>query len=495
MEVSKVHKCLQPPLPSPCGTYLALLTPTHLELRSTLTTALLRRIPAPPKPHSLSWSPKGLHILIASATEAHTYSLPDPSFTSTISNGTGSMGPLVHAHFGPDPSSLLLYSDFSSRVVAWSLPSGRSVEIRDPKFASSRGSGFAPDGTFALLGRHGATDVLSLHTPASYALLRAVPLQSVDAQGLTWSRDGRWLAVWEAPGVGFRVYVYTAGGELYRIFSGETGEEWVGLGVRSVEWAPGGAYFAVGGWDGRVTLLNTRTFSPTIVLAHTPQIHLPTVPVHSEIATAASRSYAPAPQPVTPPAPPAPKSGISILAFAPRGTYLATRSDAAPTVVWIWDLGRLAPAAVLLQHSPVRALAWHAARDVLLVTCAQDEPVVYTWMPGDGPGVLPVPLGRRQVDAKWVLGTGDGKLAIVVGDGVGGCVVWPEGREVVVDFPPVEGEEGESSDDSLYEILTGRQSPRRRAAGDGDDGRTEALLLEVEDDTGVVEDTFVGKAR
>ena len=89
----------------------------------------------------------------------------------------------------------------------------------------------------------------------------SVPSGMVDAQGLKWSPDGRWLAIWDAPSAGYRVCVYTADGHLYREYNGPAMGDAPGLGIRSVEWSPRGDFLAIGGFDRRVTFLSTRTVS------------------------------------------------------------------------------------------------------------------------------------------------------------------------------------------------------------------------------------------
>jgi WD40 repeat protein len=76
---------------------------------------------------------------------------------------------------------------------------------------------------------------------------------------LKWSADGRWIAIWDAPSIGYKVHIYTADGHLYRVYSSDSGDGLHGLGVKSLEWSPRGDYLAIGGHDRRVTLLGTRT--------------------------------------------------------------------------------------------------------------------------------------------------------------------------------------------------------------------------------------------
>lgn len=127
------------------------------------------------------------------------WDLLDKRWTATISNGSGGMGKIVNTDFGRTKEEVLVFSDFGSKVTIWSLKTARMVEIRDPKLGKS-GFGYrSKGGVFALLSRPGAQDTLTLHAPTSYQVLKTTTLQSVDAQGLKWSPDGRWIAVWDTP--------------------------------------------------------------------------------------------------------------------------------------------------------------------------------------------------------------------------------------------------------------------------------------------------------
>lgn len=102
---------------------------------------------------------------------------------------------------------------------------------------------------------------MGLYAPAAgYALIKTLELPTVDAQGMKWSRGGKWLAVWDTPSLGYKVHIYTAGGQLYRTYSGDYYDDgMVGLGLRTIEWSPNGEFCAIGGWDDSVTLLRTTT--------------------------------------------------------------------------------------------------------------------------------------------------------------------------------------------------------------------------------------------
>jgi hypothetical protein len=101
------------------------------------------------------------------------------------------------------------------------LTTSKSVDINSPKFYhpgnASKGFSYRP-GTknLALLTRSGGKDIISIHARESLEVMRSWHPETIDAQGIVWSPDGRWLAAWESASQGHRIFVYTADGHLYK---------------------------------------------------------------------------------------------------------------------------------------------------------------------------------------------------------------------------------------------------------------------------------------
>jgi WD40 repeat protein len=288
MESRPIITSTQHSVPSPDGYHIATLHSTHLSIRKSTTLDLVTSIPLPTKrsPYvCLRWSPtaslqQSSRVLLATTTAVHVYSLAVSNYHATISNGSGGLGPISHADFGADDTEVMVWTSMGANVCVWSLETGRMIaEWRDPKFFASgaviaRGCAWSGDagdgmssggrrrGILALMTRAGPQDTLTLYSPQEYAIIKSCTLPTVDAQGIKWSPDGRWLAVWDAAGMGYEVLVYTADGNLFRTYEGEQkDEEMPGLGVKNVAWESSGIYLAVSGWDGSVIFLNTRTVS------------------------------------------------------------------------------------------------------------------------------------------------------------------------------------------------------------------------------------------
>lgn len=116
------------------------------------------------------------------------------------------------------------------------------------------------------------------------------------------------------------------------------------------------------------------------------------------------------------------KVGCSSFAFDASSTLMATRLDDSPSTLWIWDINAGELRAVLMFHSPVE-FNWHPAiRELLLVTC-QDENhrgVAFVWDPLTN-GPKPISLQAHLPDGKiagkcqsaWVNGESESPLLLM----------------------------------------------------------------------------------
>ncbi|KAF2873980.1 hypothetical protein BDV95DRAFT_539138 [Massariosphaeria phaeospora] len=590
-EVSPQFKTTSLPIPSPSGTHVASLSGARLQIRCLASHDIIRSITLPSshdlRTSRIAWSPpaaahssgastpprrrptpRSHRILIADDENTRVYDLCDEKWNAVISNGSGGMGKNVHVEFGSMQDEVVVFSDFASKVTVWCLRTGRTVEIKDPKFSGreGRGWGYRPQqeewqegrgAVLALLCRTSGQDVLLLLAPRTYDVLTRVELPTTDAQGLKWSRDGRWIAVWDSAASGYRLCIYTADGHLYRTVTREppsptTDEEphdysVEGLGIKTVEWVPGNAWLALGGWDRRVRILSTRTFAPAVFLDHTAHIHVPSATVYTEHVDArGERTYAVTPQPMTPPKAAVEKNdaggikqGISIMAFNHDGTVCATRDDETPSTVWIWDLRRLRPTAILVQHAPVKGLQWHATdASFLLIQTTHDVPTVYLY---NAPSLsaasistststststatpappsilalasslpkpassLPTKYHTTFLPATLSAKKYHQKPAFLVAHSQAYIIVYPHGRNASIPHLDSEPEpepepepstadadqdpDGGGSDDSLYDILTGRTPVPRLHSSELDIGAGDSGLFE---DTGVMQDDDYG---
>ncbi|MCJ1408361.1 hypothetical protein MMC19_002436 [Ptychographa xylographoides] len=429
-----------------------------------------------------------LRILLADDDTIHVYDVDDTQWHVVIKGASSSTGRVANVEFGHTQDEVIVFSDFGLKATVWSLLTSRGVEVRDPKLPSG-GHCFRPNtGHLAILTRETAKDVVLMLKPGTRELEKSFTLGTVDAQGLEWSPDGRWLVTWEAASAGTAVFIYTADGHLYKTYHGGQDVDTPGLGVRTLEWDCHGRYLAVGDHNDRVTLLSATDFQSRAILHHNTTITSPHATIWQEqiSTTSHERSYAATLQPACPPHSQSttnttsknslthfPTTGISHLTFNRLGTLLASRSLSTPTTVWIWSLSAdaVAPCATLIHHCPVRSLQWNAQDpESLLIHTASDDQAIHIWNPNwDMPRIVYVPLPKPagRTEASWIYGSAspfDGEVLTIMLSNAQSYAL----RRVLVD-----GDDENGRDD---ERDTGREGEIGRMLGE-----TEPTLLGPED--------------
>lgn len=202
-------------------------------------------------------------ILCASPTQVSVWDLWDDKWSATIETGDASS--FVHVDFGASHDEVITVYEFNTQLAICSLTTGEQRIIKSPKCPNSRGYAFRPGtGHLAVLIKLDANDILTLHDPETYHVITSVHLPTADAQGLKWSPNGAWLAVWEAAAAGTKVSIYTADGQYFRSYSGSTHE--LSLGIKVLEWSPDSNLLALGLHDTTVELISSTTVCKALFL-------------------------------------------------------------------------------------------------------------------------------------------------------------------------------------------------------------------------------------
>lgn len=95
-----------------------------------------------------------------------------------------------------------------------------------------------------------------------------------------------------------------------------------------------------------------------------------------------------------------PRHGVGLLQWSAAGRYLATRSDAMPCAIWVWDATTFALHAVLVQQQPVRAAAWHPRHELLAVCSGVAK--LFLWSPtGCRTAPMPGEASFRVSSMEW----------------------------------------------------------------------------------------------
>jgi hypothetical protein len=175
----------------------------------------------------------------------------------------------LYVDFGGNENEILVFHNWNTKLTIYSLSSERSTVINSPKLANSLGYGYRPrTSQLAILLKPETTDILTVHESQSYGLVNRTILPTIDAQGLKWSPDGKWIAVWDIASAGTKVLIFTADGQLFRTYTNASGtEDENDTGVRQLEWSPVNGHngtseiLAVSKVNGNIELLRTRTVS------------------------------------------------------------------------------------------------------------------------------------------------------------------------------------------------------------------------------------------
>ncbi|KAJ5746932.1 uncharacterized protein N7511_008628 [Penicillium nucicola] len=321
--------------------------------------------------------------------------------------------------FGADENEVLVFHSWNTKLSIYSLETGRSLVIKSPKLANHLGFGYRPETKqLAILLKPETSDLLTVHQSRSYELLNRTVLSTIDAQGLKWSPDGKWIAVWDIASAGTKVLVFTADGQHFRTYSGPSGvDDTFDLGVKQIEWGPTNLQtgvcelLAVGKVNGNIDLLRARTFSSATTLSHIfpPDQQAPTIWRERYINADGDAEYAEATSSsalsMSPESAGSPR-GVLTMAFSPDGHLLATVDTMRQNVVWIWSLeGTPKLASALVHEQPVRQILWHPSTPQLLInTITNTLPAIRWWSPQDHPVIARVPVNRSEsgkYDVRW----------------------------------------------------------------------------------------------
>lgn len=432
-----------------------------------------------------------------------------------LSNGSGGLGRIASADF-IDNHHILVTWEFG-RTRLWHVNSIRALDLPDIKTTCDgrpwqKRPGTNSPSLFAMLTRTAAEDQLVLqftsvqHSPTMHRL------PTTDVQSLEWSPDGRWLALLDVPTRPKNLHIYTPDGHLFRSHPAKESEDAVG--IKGLVWSMDSRILALAQDDGRVELLNARTFFPLAAIEHNTTIDQSTLPVSEQaslwqesVSATNDRSYAFVTQPFSPPlshtkaSPDLSEQGVAEICFSCDGCYLATRDSRMLNTVWIWNLSKLSPHAVILQHNNVRKMSWHPTRaELLLIDCADAIATIYNTTSAEPPTAHQTgstPVARLS----WIHTTADEKAMIAVIQKTKFDILCPEGwdeaqatprqPQLSVDAPFEEG----VSEDSLFDVLSGRKPLPPKTTP----SYTEMVDINVETENteaqGSLEDTFREKRK
>ncbi|KAH9823126.1 WD40-repeat-containing domain protein [Melampsora americana] len=443
----------------------------------------------------VSFSPNSEHVFALSrhpeTSIIFVHSMNSNELTACIEVGAEGVASGERAlKWGPGSDCIMVWSDWGLRITIWPLtsPQPQPLQLHHPKHGPLLGSTFSNTSRyFALICRQpGKTrDHVAICDTLAWTCVSLfdVPTDLIDVTQICWSPCDRYLALIESALFNFRVEIVTPTGVRLGAYSppmcyvdlngsaaqsasngqsdshvsrgthmtskerngrkektdssDETSvvDGYVGLGIRHVKWRPGGEYLAIGGWDGKVRILNDITWTPIceIDLNSKPTRQLLTEPTgwiertraHGIIPfdPAASSNLAAA---LTPDfSKPNPSIGVREMQWSSDGELLACRNDAMPLNIFIFSFrsgnmgavsissasslnGTSVPlkprvASVIQFELPVKSYEWNPARNVLVIVTASSA--LYLWYP-TRPGPAMTSTTQPSQLSEWIDGIG-----------------------------------------------------------------------------------------
>jgi WD40 repeat protein len=259
------------------------LFPSVINIRDvkTLDVVNIIRLPADLSGpvYSLQWSPSSRLILVAIGDQILVLSADGGDYKVTIQNAVPPTAKPSAIGFAALDTQVWVCSSFGLKLTIFNLETSKGVEISNPKFFTSATAphGFAlrpVTGHLAILTRTAGKDMVSIHDPTTRQIQRSWYPDTADAQGLSWSPDGRWLIVWESDSQGHKVIFYTADGNTFKTWTGpsnppvEYKDYALGPGVKRLQFSADARHLAIGDHSRGVCILEMTSLNETMRLLH-----------------------------------------------------------------------------------------------------------------------------------------------------------------------------------------------------------------------------------
>ncbi|XP_059944834.1 WD repeat-containing protein WRAP73 isoform X2 [Mesoplodon densirostris] len=341
---------------SPDGKYLASCVQYRLVVRDASTLQTHQLYTCLDQIQHIEWSADSLFILCALYKRGlvQVWSLEQPEWHCKIDEGSAG---LVASCWSPDGRHILNTTEFHLRITVWSLCTKSVSYIKYPK-ACQQGITFTRDGRYlALAERRDCKDYVSILVCSDWQLLRHFDTDTQDLAGIEWAPNGCVLAAWDSC-LEVRILNHVTWKMITEFSHPATINNPKIVVYKEAEKSPPLVL-------GRLAFPPPRAAAGPLSSAES-KYEVASVPVSLQtLKPAADRAN--------------PRIGVGALAFSPDGCFLATRSDSVPTAVWIWDIRKLRLFAVLEQLSAVRCFQWDP-RQARLAICTGGSKV-YLWSP------------------------------------------------------------------------------------------------------------------
>ncbi|WVQ71313.1 hypothetical protein IAR50_000841 [Cryptococcus sp. DSM 104548] len=214
---------------------------------------------------SLQWSRDSLYLLVYSSQVkmAWVYGIAQEGESARI-GGSGVEG-LVRVEWGRGARDVLAWQEFDSKINIYDLSTGTTSVIQNTKSSNGSCHSYSHDSRYiAVAEKHLGKEYLGVYDILDqYALIRHYSIHTTDVQSIEWSPCGRYIAICDSP-LSYSLHIHSALGPLLAHFTpasptfSSTPNEISGLGIKLVTWAPSGRWLTIGGWDGKIRILENE---------------------------------------------------------------------------------------------------------------------------------------------------------------------------------------------------------------------------------------------
>ncbi|KAH9647902.1 wd repeat-containing protein WRAP73 [Citrus sinensis] len=389
MEFTEAYKQTGPSCFSPNARYIAVAVDYRLVVRDAHSFKVVQLFSCLDKISYIEWALDSEYILcgLYKRLMIQAWSLTQPEWTCKIDEG---LAGIAYARWSPDSRHILTTSDFQLRLTVWSLLNTACVHVQSPKHAS-KGVAFTQDGKFAAIcTRRDCKDYINLLSCHTWEIMGVFAVDTLDLADIEWSPDDSAIVIWDSP-LEYKVLIYSPDGRcLLKYQAYESG-----LGVKSISWSPCGQFLAVGSYDQTLRVLNHLTWKTFAEFMHLSTVRGPCFPaVFKEVdeplqldmsELCLNDDFI--------------QGNSGLMSWSSDSQYICTRNDSMPTTLWIWDICRQEPAAILVQKDPIRAATWDPTCTRLVLCTGSSH--LYMWTPS-GAYCVSNPLPQFNItDLKW----------------------------------------------------------------------------------------------
>jgi len=436
MDFSEIISNVQNAIFSADGNLTALTNGTKVIIKNTSQLHTIQTYSFPDLISHMEFSPDSHYLLVVMSkrNQVEARAVYEEEWACKIEDPL--LG-ILYARWAPDSRHILTFSDYQMRLSVYSLIDKTMQHIKHPKYAD-KGLCFSSDGKFmALAERKDTKDYIGIYHTGEWKLVNYMQTDTFDLHDLVWSPDNSAILCVDTP-LEYKFSVYCPAQGLLQKFQPNE----YGLGIKTFKFSSNSMFLAVGSYDEKIRLFNCLSWkvitefehkslltdlSDTLVFKEeeiksmfpykvdsTPQstkyvmlentVKLPTVKVATDK--------------------PNPQQGIGMLAWSPDGSYIASRNDNMPNVLWIWDVNTLSLKTVLIQLQPIKNFTWCDNSEYLLFCTG--APRVFFWSK-EGASVCDIPFESKQFGVQKIEWNQDGATALLF-----------DKSDLVVAYPPPE---------------------------------------------------------